>query len=850
MSRGVQRRLSSAALRERLDQARADLREDFLAQPNTQKFLHEWTAHVDDAVIALWQKLPPSLSEHALLLAVGGYGRDALFPYSDVDIAVVLKTPTREKDTLIDFETALWDLGLRIGYRVYSFDDFKTLAQWDITAQTAVIEYRYLAGQQKFFNAFRNTLKKHFDFAAFYRGKLAEQEERHLKYSDATYSLEPNIKESPGGLRDIHFIRWLIHAEELTDQSTPQTPWLTSSEWRMLRHEQNKLEGLRIHLHLLTGRAEERLLFDHQNELAERIGIPPSPNHQHRGEILMQRYYRTAQRVRRLNLLFAQLVFEYLTPLRVTRKLDESFRQCGSKLDIVCPDAFARHPSAIFDTFLHWQRQRNINGLSANILRALNRTHHLINESFRRDQNNQDKFIAFFRGQRTVTHATRIMNLYGILADYLPAFARIVGQMQHDLFHAYTVDEHTLMVIRNLRRLSITEHDHELPLCSQLMQDFENPEILFLAALFHDIGKGLGGDHSLKGAQIAYRFCRKHRLDHENTAFIVWLVKAHLWLSHTAQKNDIYNPNVVRAFARKVKNEKRLIALYLLTVTDICATGPNIYTPWKAQLLESLFLMTRAQLLQNDSPTTTTKKLPPRASTSDGNDDTQLWQLLDHTYIQRHSADDLAWHASVLASHLYTQKPCVNIRLLPKKAGLQFLVYLPDRPRLFAQLCIFFGSRQLNILDAQIHTTRHGYALDTFSVQTKDTCLLESDATERNRLAQQLIAYLDQPLPALPPLGKRPRRSRHYPLTPKIKISSNDDSSRDYTLEIIAGDRAGLLAHIASILMDVDINIKSARINTMGERVEDIFVLEGKALEQKENRAALENCLQTLLCMD
>ncbi len=849
-----------ASMRQKLDKARALLHKDYLAQRDTYIFFRQWQHHVDHALCALWRKLPSSLTHRSVLLAVGGYGRGALFPYSDIDTTIVLKKPPdrKEKSALAAFETALWDLGLRIGHGAYVLDEFENFAQWDIATQTALIEYRYLCGSRNLYRLFENSLRQYFDFSSFYKAKCFEQEQRHLKYRDTLYNLEPNIKESPGGLRDIHMIRWLIRGIKLVDERARQSqniycpPWLTTYELRSLRQQEIKLSTWRIHLHLLAGRAEERLLFDHQNALADIVGTHAQAS-LYRGEILMQHYYRAAQHIRRLNLLFMQLVYEYLHPLPKAKALDNCFNQRGTTLDIVHSDIFTDTPSAIFDTFLHWQHQKEIDGLSANTLRALNRAYRYINNSFRKNRSNQDKFVAFFRGQRTITHATRIMNLYGIIGAYLPAFGYIVGKMQHDLFHTYTVDEHILMTVRNLRRFSLEAHAHEYPLCSRLMMDFKNPEILFFAAFFHDIAKSRGGDHSLRGAEIARRFCKKHRIAQEDTAFIVWLVKAHLWMSFTAQKYDISSPDVVHAFVRKVKNEKRLIALYLLTVADIRATSPNIWNPWKAQLLESLFLSAHAQLHHKDIFDTIERKqqqaitlLKKEKKTSD---DIPLWHLLDNTYFQRHHVDELVWHASALSEHLRTRIPRISIRPLPKKAGIQFLVYLSDRQKLFAQLCVFFGTHQLNILDAKIHTTHHGYALDTFNVQTKDMYLLENNEKALNAMAQRLAVFLGQPFAALPPLGKRPRRSRHYPLVPQIRISA-DSNDLHYILEITTGDRPVLLAHIASMLADDNIDIKSARINTMGERVEDVFILSGKALLHTENRAALEIRLQNLLQTD
>ncbi|MDR1529512.1 MAG: [protein-PII] uridylyltransferase [Burkholderiales bacterium] len=840
-------------IRKRLDEERTILNNIFLAKHNTAVFLRQSAHCVDRALRRLWRELPTTLTRNGVLLAIGGYGRNTLFPHSDIDTVIVLgKTPTdTEKSALVALETALWDLGLRVGHNVRTLDEFEEFVQWDITTQTALLEYRYLGGSRICFQYFEQALKRRLDFPSFYKSKRFEQEQRYLRYRDALYNLEPNLKESPGGLRDVHLVRWLIRAASLAgiQSETDGNVWLTTDEARILRQQEHYLNHLRIHLHLLAGRAEERLLFDHQNALAEVLGIPEKLQ-QHHGEALMQRYYRAAQKIRRLNLLFMQVIAEHLYPLSQSKTLDDVFTQRGASLDVHDSSAFSRNPSAIFDVFLHWQRQPEISDLSANTLRALNHARAYINDVFRRDPRNQRKFITFFRGGRAVTHGTRIMNLYGLLGAYLPTFGQIVGRMQHDLFHVYTVDEHILMTIRNLRRFSLDAHAHEYPLCSRLMMDFASKEILYFAALFHDIAKGRGGDHSLKGAEIARRFARKCGFAKEDVTLIAWLVKAHLWLSLTAQKQDISNPEIIHTFARKVKTERRLVALYLLTVADIRATSPEVWNPWKAQLLESLFFATHARLHQRSDYDTIEKKqrlARERLDTLVERDaEIPLWKTLDIAYFQRHSVDEMVWHVSALHACLTTQTPLVDIRRLPQKAGLQFLVYLPDRSKLFAQLCIFFGGHQLNILEARIHTTQHGYALDTFTVYTRDSRFLENEDNVLADLEKDLRTFLCQPLSALPALGKPSRRSRHFPLFPQIRISSGDVNI-GYVLEVVAGDRTGLLAHVAAVLVDAEVNVKNARINTMGERVEDIFVIEGETLHSAENRAVLELRLQELL---
>ncbi|HZQ62717.1 MAG TPA: ACT domain-containing protein, partial [Casimicrobiaceae bacterium] len=467
---------------------------------------------------------------------------------------------------------------------------------------------------------------------------------------------------------------------------------------------------------------------------------------------------------------------------------------------------------------------------------------------FRGDPANRARFVQIFREPRGLTHELRRMNLYDILGHYLPPFGRIVGQMQHDLFHVYTVDEHSLMVIRNLRRFTEAQHAHEYPLCSRLIADFERKEVLYLAGLFHDIGKGRGGDHSILGARDARRFCRTHPVPPDDAELIEWLVLNHLTMSSTAQKQDISNPDVVAQFARKVGSERRLVALYLFTVADIRGTSPRVWNAWKAKLLEDLFNLTRAWLQGEGVLTSLADSLQERqrearrllrlyAVREDA--ERALWSKLDNVYFQHHTADEIAWHARHLFFRVEGAKPVVKARLSRAGAGLQVFVYLPDQKDLFARVCGFFGRTGLSIVDAKIHTTRHGYALDTFSMH---------DPVDPHASHRETIQYIEYELAKLletrPPLdtpvvGRISRHLRHFPLSPEVRVFP-DDKGTHYILEIVAGDRPGLLARIAYTLSQANVNLTSAKINTLGDRAEDVFLIDGATLHDESALLRLE----------
>jgi [protein-PII] uridylyltransferase len=423
--------------------------------------------------------------------------------------------------------------------------------------------------------------------------------------------------------------------------------------------------------------------------------------------------------------------------------------------------------------------------------------------------------------------------------------------MQHDLFHVYTVDEHILMLIRNLRRFTEAQHAHEYPLCSRLIGDFERKEVLYLAGLFHDIAKGRGGDHSTLGARDARRFCREHALPRKDVDLVTWLVEHHLTMSMVAQKQDIYDPAVIAAFASKVQSERRLVALYLLTVADIRATSPRVWNAWKAQLLEELFHATRALLTGTGTIKSIADGLSGRQAEArkllrlyavPENAEQALWRHLDTTYFQRHSADEIAWHARHLYWRVERREAVVKARLSHAGAGLQVFAYLPDQKELFARICGFIGRSGLSILEAKVHTTRHGYALDSFMLHDP------ANPATRYRSAIQYIEHelsrvLEAQAPLAPPeRGRVSRRLRHFPLTPEVQVFP-DDKGTHHIMEIVAGDRPGLLAAIAYLLAKAEINVVSAKINTLGERAEDVFLIDGAALHDEHALLRLEQAM-------
>jgi [protein-PII] uridylyltransferase len=792
------------------------------------------------------------LARQVAIIAVGGYGRDELFPHSDVDVLIVIPDEVRpgELEAIETLVGMLWDLGLEIGHSVRTITQCREDAVRDVTVLTSMIESRLVAGPDQLFEQFVNSVSQVIDPQHFFREKLLEQQQRHLKYQEAAYSLEPNCKESPGGLRDLHILRWVAGAARLGSswRELIASGLLTADEGRMLRRNEHTLKQMRARLHIVADRREDRLLFDVQGAMAEAEGLKPTAARR-ASEVLMQRYYWAAKAVIQLNTIVLQNIEERLFPREdpQPQAIDETFVARGEMLDIVGDDAFVRDPNALLRGFLVLQQRPDLKGMTARLLRALWHARFLLSPEFRREPRNRQTFISMFQQPRGIIHGLRRMNEWSVLGRYLPVFRRIVGQMQHDLFHVYTVDQHILQVIRNLRRFTMAEYAHEYPLCSQLISEFDRHWLLYVAALFHDIAKGRGGDHSELGSRDARVFCRQHGIAGADRELIEFLVAHHLTMSQVAQKQDIADPDVVGRFAALVASERRLTALYLLTVADIRGTSPRVWTSWKGKLLEDLYRMTLRRLGGEALPATAVLERRTREARRildlyglSPTAHERMWQQLDVVYFMRNSAREIAWHTRVLLAHVDTDRAIVRTRLAPTGDAIEVLIYVHDQKDLFARVCGYFDSRSLSILDAKIHTTRHGYALDSFLITDHG----RSDYRQLLALIyKQLAVWIEAMTPLPPPVkGRLSRQSRHFPVTPNVTLAPNE-RGRQYLLSITTTDRIGLLYAITRVLATHDINVHTAKINTLGERVEDVFLIDGAMLEDERGQAQIERDL-------
>ncbi|SPE29109.1 Bifunctional uridylyltransferase/uridylyl-removing enzyme (Includes: (Protein-PII) uridylyltransferase; (Protein-PII)-UMP uridylyl-removing enzyme) [Burkholderiales bacterium] len=793
------------------------------------------------------------VSRFASLVAVGGYGRGELFPYSDVDLLIIPRAApdAEQQGRIATLVQLLWDLGLAIGHAVRTAPECGQQASQDATVMTSLLESRRICGPKSGFEALRKGLQEVLDARGFLQAKLLEQQQRHTKYEDTPYALEPNCKESPGGLRDLQVLLWVSRAAGLGaswDEMT-RNSLLTAAECRQIKQTERHLQQIRARLHIVARRHEDRLVFDLQHALAGAVGIKGTPARR-ASEVLMQTYYHAAKIVVQLNTLVLLSVEQRLYPDAASEAthIDDAFCARAERLDIVDDKVLERDPNEILRAFLTWERHPELKGMTPRLLRAVWNARNRMDGAFRRAPENRANFLAILQQSRGVLHTLRLMNQWSVLGGYLPVFRRIVGQMQHDLFHVYTVDQHILMVVRNLRRFSASEFAHEYPLCSQLIADFDRPWLLLLAALFHDIAKGRGGDHSALGAAEARRFCRAHQLARADSDLVAFLVEHHLTMSQVAQKQDVADPTVIERFAKLVGSDRRLVALYLLTVADIRGTSPRVWNAWKARLLEDLFRRARrglgGQSLGADAELEGRKRESLRILQLYGLSRTAhepLWRELDVVYFLRHSASDIAWHARCLLVHVRTDRPVVRTRLAPAGEGLEVLVYTRDQKDLFVRVCGYFESRRLSILDAKIHTTRHGYALDTFLVSDNGRgghfrSMLEGVETE---LTAWISGHVDLPAPAP---GRVSRHSRHFPVAPAVHLQP-DETGRHYMLSLVATDRVGLLYSVARVLARHGVNVVTAKILTLGERVEDVFLIDGQSLGQAREQLQLETDL-------
>ena len=860
-----------ALAREQYLSGKAALFESLAASGASSRGIHarlqRLAKHTDHTLQTLWAlaDMPPQ----AALVAAGGYGRGELFPYSDIDVVLLLDDSAENcrvednpqlKAKIEQFISNCWDTGLEIGSSVRTVANCVLESAKDVTVQTSLLEARLITGNKKNFERLKKQLASVLDAKAFFIAKTLELRQRHNKFENTPYALEPNCKESPGGLRDLQVILWVARAAGLGKSwdELAKNGLATPFEVKQIKANEALLCLIRARLHLLANRREDRLVFDLQTAVATSFGYASQIDTNGRllrrsSEALMKRYYWAAKAVAQLNQILLLNIEERLNPNTYPlRVINERFADKAGMLEVASDDLYVRNPHAILETFLLYESTVGIKGLSARTLRALYNARGVMTAKFRNDPVNRNTFRQILQQPQGITHAMRLMNQTSVLGRYLWVFRKIVGQMQHDLFHVYTVDQHILMVLRNVRRFFMAEHSHEYPMCSQLAAGWDKPWILYIAALFHDIAKGRGGDHSVLGCNDVRLFCKQHGIDAEDARLAEFLVGEHLTMSRIAQKEDLSDPEVITAFAKRVGNERYLTALYLLTVADIRGTSPKVWNAWKGKLLEDLYRYTLRVLggraPDADAEVEARKRealttLALHAEPFEGHK--ALWETLDVSYFMRHDASDIAWHARQLSRHVSKEKSqlkaIVRARRSSAGEGMQVLVYTPDAPDLFARICGYFDQAGFSILDAKIHTAKNGYALDTFQVVSPDLIGENDHFRELAAMVEaELARTIETPgaLPA-PSMGRISRRVKSFPIAPRVDLRPDEKAQR-WLLSVSASDRAGLLYLIARILAKHGINLQLAKVTTLGERVEDTFLISGPELQHNRAQIAIE----------
>ncbi|MEM9385859.1 MAG: [protein-PII] uridylyltransferase [Pseudomonadota bacterium] len=844
---GAKHQEAIALFREALEFGHSELNRRFEAGDSIESLVRGRAALVDEVLTRVWQRVFESCEMPIALIAVGGYGRGELHPCSDIDIMLLLPdgaSPKDKQDPISQMITTLWDIGLEVGHSIRTVRDCEREARCDVTVLTALMESRWLAGSSEHFARMQEAISpaRMWPSAGFFEAKTEEQAQRHARYHDTAYNLEPNVKGSPGGLRDIQTVAWVTqrHFNTHTLDQLADQGFLTPDEYQALLSGQRFLWRIRFALHLASGRREDRLLFDLQTRLAKMFGYEDA-SYTLAVEQFMQRYYRTVKELSRLNDMLLQMLREAIIDAgadQAPTPINERFEIHRDYVRVRHEGVFAQEPSALLEMFLIMQQHYHLRGISASTIRSVRKHLHLIDEEFRQNPRHHRMFVQLLRAPEGVTRELRRMNALGVLGRYIPAFGRVVGRMQFDLFHTYTVDEHTLFVLRNLRRLALSRFDAEFPDVSEIMQALPKPEIAYLGALFHDIAKGRGGDHSELGAVDAEAFCLELGLPRYDARLVAWLVRHHLLLSVTAQKKDISDPEVLHEFASVVGDETHLDYLYVLTVADVRGTNPKLWNSWKASLFRELHQATRRALrrgLENpidreeliDQTQAAAREqlleggLEPAAIDS-------VWNRFTDEYFLRHSPQEVIWHSNRLAPlAMDGAESLIAVAREPKRGGTGVLIYQPYSPANFARSTAVFAELGLNVLEARLTVVANQASLDTYVVLDESGKTLD-DAGRVSELEQRLREAMarDGLEPAVS--RKTPRRVRLFSTRTRIEFAI-DARAGHTVMELVAPDRPRLLFDAGTALREARVQLHTAKISTIGERAEDVFILTDEA---------------------
>ncbi|WP_240956650.1 bifunctional uridylyltransferase/uridylyl-removing protein GlnD [Vibrio plantisponsor] len=855
--------LTISELKQQLEHFAQYQKQEFLNHHPVTDLVLGRSEYMDLLLHRLWQHFGFMNIPELGLVAVGGYGRGELHPLSDIDILIISNNKIAEETErkVSEFITLLWDLRLEVGHAVRTVDECSEIGRADLTVATNLQEARLLAGSEDTFHRLKMLIhsESFWPSETFYKAKIQEQRERHARYHDTTYNLEPDIKSTPGGLRDIHTLSWVARrhfgATSLYEMS--RYGFLTDAEYRELVECQDFLWRVRFALHMELKRYDNRLTFGLQAQVAEHLGFVGEGNRA--VEMMMKEFYRTVRRVAELNKmllkLFDQAILnngEECEPVI----LDEDFQRRGSLIEARKPALFQARPETILDMFLHIANDSTIDGVAPATMRQLRTARRRLNKFLHTIPEAREKFMELVRHPNALHRAFSLMHKLGVLAAYLPQWSQIVGQMQFDLFHAYTVDEHSIRLLKHINTFGDPANHDRHPICCEIYPKLQKKELLILAAIFHDIAKGRGGDHSEIGAVEAYDFCIEHGLSKPEAKLVSWLVLNHLLMSVTAQRRDIYDPEVIIEFAKKVRDEEYLEYLVCLTVADICATNPELWNSWKRTLLAELFYSTQRALRRGlENPVDVrdrirhNQQLASALLRKEGFSSREielLWQRFKADYFLRHTHKQIAWHCTHLLRHKDPTQPLVILSKRAPRGGTEIFVYTKDQPSLFAKVVGELDRRNLNVHDAQIMTSKDGYVLDTFMVLDQNGSVIEE--ARHQALSKHIVNVLKSESALELKTRRLPRQLKHF--TVKTTVDFLPTRSKKRTLmEFVALDTPGLLATVGATFSELNLDLHAAKITTMGERAEDLFILtspQGNKLSEEEEALLRERLIENV----
>jgi [protein-PII] uridylyltransferase len=835
-----------------IKQAQAVMHDEFRATLDANTLVHARSWFMDHLLKAAWDKFFPADKNNIALLAVGGYGRGELHPKSDIDILLLSQDEdafSEHSSAMQDFITFMWDLKLDIGHGVRTLEDCSREAKGDLTIATNLMETRTLAGPDTLRSTMADNTGSHniWPSDAFFKAKWQEQTDRHEKHQDIGYNLEPNIKNGIGGLRDLHTIVWILqrHFGSNELESLSSQAILNDFEFGMLKRCRDFLWQLRYALHMVTDREEDQLLFDFQQEIATVMGFEDQPD-KLAVECMMHQFYRYSIAMEELNdllmLLFKEIIVESKLD-DVIEPINQNFQRRNDYLEIIDTKLFDHTPNAMLEVFYTMANDDTLKGVRANTVRALRDHRHAIDDAFRADPDNTRTFIAIIRHPNHVVRELERMMRYGILGQYIPEFGDIIGHMQHDLFHSYTVDQHSFRAVKFMRHLRFGVEKQLFPLASKLIHNIPKKEILYIAALLHDVGKALPGEHEITGAEIAQQFCIQHGLSQKDTDLITWLVTNHLLFSQASQRIDFADPDAIHHLATQIGTTRHLEHLFVFSVADIYSTNKTLWTSWRAEQMRTLYRETASVLrkgldtpIDKDEWVKETQDAVIERMIDHGyskEDLLKLWDNPGDEYFLRESVDTLVWHSVALFKHGNSEKPLVLIGNTSNEANegaTQIFIFMKNQPHLFAAMTAALDQLHLNIQDARIITSSNNNALDTYIV-LDETGNPITEVPRLEKIQKTLENILDN-TSDFPDLIQRrtSRMLKQFDFKPSV-FMSNDPFTKRSLLEVIAPDRPGLLARMGQIFMDFDLVLETAKILTEGEKVDDIFYLTDKSGE-------------------